>query len=566
MVPMFRGTSPVTLFIAVLLCLGGLGLGPEQLALVVNKNEPESITLAREYALARHVPDGRIIALDVPDAEEMEFDEYERNVVPPIRDFLRTHALAGQVRCLVTFYGVPFRIRARTDTPEEKKELGDIQDQLAKVIGQVRPVIEQLEKIAVGLDGSYKLPARVKDEAESAYLSRRFTAAYQSASSGMLKLPDLMARHQTWVELKDILTKLGGPANALEQNDPLELASTQPDELRQKLIDLRRKYALEFAQINLLQEKRYDAATRAQVRQMIGESFGPLRLAQSLESQIDYLRTDQTSNSALDNELALLWVNNYPRNGPLFNPMQYQATAFFRVPAMMVSRLDAPTASVVRKMIETSVKVEETGLEGCLALNSYGFPTGHFGIGAGPYKEFDEKIKTLGRMVRANTDTQLFEEYSRTYVKHEVGNVALYCGWYSVRRYIPGMQFSPGAVGYHVASLEMVGLHDPNETGWVHGMLNDGAAATLGAVAEPYLTAFPPPQEFFPLLMTGKLTLAEVYWKTEPMTSWMMCLVGDPLYTPYKVHPAMKVEDLPGDLRRAITGATAPMNSSSRPQ
>ena len=52
---MFRGTSPVTLFIAVLLCLGGLGLGPEQLALVVNKNEPESITLAREYALARHV-------------------------------------------------------------------------------------------------------------------------------------------------------------------------------------------------------------------------------------------------------------------------------------------------------------------------------------------------------------------------------------------------------------------------------------------------------------------------------------------------------------------------------
>jgi hypothetical protein len=112
----------------------------------------------------------------------------------------------------------------------------------------------------------------------------------------------------------------------------------------------------------------------------------------------------------------------------------------------------------------------------------------------------------------------------------------------------------------------MVGLHDPNETGWVHGMLNDGAAATLGAVAEPYLTAFPPPQEFFPLLMTGKLTLAEVYWKTEPMTSWMMCLVGDPLYTPYKVHPAMKVEDLPGDLRRAITGATAPMNSSSRPQ
>jgi hypothetical protein len=73
--------------------------------------------------------------------------------------------------------------------------------------------------------------------------------------------------------------------------------------------------------------------------------------------------------------------------------------------------------------------------------------------------------------------------------------------------------------------------------------------ATLGPVAEPYLASFPRPDEFFPLLLTGKLSLAEVYWKTTPMASWMISFIGDPLYRPYQAHPAMRVEDLPGPMR-----------------
>jgi hypothetical protein len=80
------------------------------------------------------------------------------------------------------------------------------------------------------------------------------------------------------------------------------------------------------------------------------------------------------------------------------------------------------------------------------------------------------------------------------------------------------------------------------------------------------MAAFPPPDEFFPLLMTGKLTLAEVYWRTQLTTSWMMCLVGDPLYTPYRVNPAMKPEDLPVALQRALVQFPTTRYSSSRPQ
>jgi len=52
--------------------------------------------------------------------------------------------------------------------------------------------------------------------------------------------------------------------------------------------------------------------------------------------------------------------------------------------------------------------------------------------------------------------------------------------------------------------------------------------------------------------MTGKLTLAEVYWKSTPYTSWMICAIGDPLYTPYKTNPQLAVEDLPERLRATV--------------
>ena len=84
---------------------------------------------------------------------------------------------------------------------------------------------------------------------------------------------------------------------------------------------------------------------------------------------------------------------------------------------------------------------------------------------------------------------------------------------------------------------------------WCRGLLLDGIAATLGPVNEPFLQAFPPPDEFFPLLMTGKYTLAEVYWKTLPSVSWQMAIIGDPLYNPFKARPALAIEALPQPLR-----------------
>jgi uncharacterized protein (TIGR03790 family) len=68
-------------------------------------------------------------------------------------------------------------------------------------------------------------------------------------------------------------------------------------------------------------------------------------------------------------------------------------------------------------------------------------------------------------------------------------------------------------------------------------MLEEGVAATLGPVDEPYLQSFPLPDKFFPLLMTGKLALVEVYYRTLPFLSWRQILIGDPLYRPFRKNP-----------------------------
>jgi uncharacterized protein (TIGR03790 family) len=118
-----------------------------------------------------------------------------------------------------------------------------------------------------------------------------------------------------------------------------------------------------------------------------------------------------------------------------------------------------------------------------------------------------------------------------------------------LRKYVDAFDFVPGAVGYHIASFEAVSIKRPNEQGWVRGLLDDGIAATIGPVAEPYLQSFPRPNEFFGLLLTGEYTLAECYAYTVPGTSWMHLLIGDPLYNPFQNTPYLRAEQVFPNLR-----------------
>jgi uncharacterized protein (TIGR03790 family) len=316
-----------------------------------------------------------------------------------------------------------------------------------------------------------------------------------------------------------------------------------------------------------LEDRRFDPAAREEIRQKFAKTAGLFGYAKVLMSQLAYLAPEDTE-AATDSELSLLWVTFYQRSKWQLNALCYRFYTGGSSQSMMVSRLDAPTPEIVRQMILDSVQAESQGLRGRVVIDARGLPLDGPGGKADGYALYDDGMRQLAALIHLKTKLPLtFDDKPDVLPAHSVQDVAVYCGWYSVGKYVPACSFVPGAVGFHTASYEMVSLRDAGNTGWVRGLLNDGIAATVGPVSEPYLQAFPPPDEFFPLLLNGRLTLAEVYWKTEPLASWRMCLVGDPLYTPFKKDPALKVEDLPPRLQSifAPPAPAAAKGAATRP-
>jgi len=167
----------------------------------------------------------------------------------------------------------------------------------------------------------------------------------------------------------------------------------------------------------------------------------------------------------------------------------------------------------------------------------------------GLHRNYDAYLRNLYNFVRTNTTFKVvLDEKKTVFPRASCPQAALYVGWYSLKKYVPAFMWTPGAVGYHIASYEAMNLRDANSPQWCPQMIRNGVAATIGSVYEPYLGAFPRPDEFFPLLLTGKYTIAECYWRTIPMTSWRMTLIADPLYNPFKVNPQVTVDKLPAGL------------------
>jgi uncharacterized protein (TIGR03790 family) len=524
-----------------------LALQPDEIALVVNKNSPDSQKLAAEYCKLRGVPANQVVTLDIPADEEMSFEQYDSSVVGPIRQFLSENKLKDQVKCLLTFYGVPFRIRDKHNSADEERERLQLRQQQFDTVGELQKIVEQMEAQAGRLDPSF---APGKGDSAEALLARS-QAALSSIGRSLAAMTDLTAKSNELQALIGSLERLGGDATidqrfgASQRNDP-----NKSDAEKERWIQLHDRVVNAQAEITHLEQFRWDAQARDQLRNLSRAHLGLIGLLRVLQAQIAYFNTDQTG-SALDSELALLWWSYYPREKWLENPLNWNFRG--RPPqTLMVMRLDGPDPATVEKMMQTSVQVENTGLQGIVAIDARGISPIDDKGNLNAFGEMDESLRHLAEVVRTRTTLSAkLDDQEPVFPPHSVKNVAIYCGWYSVQNYIPGCDFVPGAVGFHIASFEMVSLHTPSSR-WVRGLLTDGVVATLGPVAEPYLSSFPKPDEFFPLLMTGELTLAEVYWKTTPMVSWMISCIGDPLYTPYKTNPALSVDDLSPGLRRAL--------------
>ena len=503
-------------------------LAADQLLLVVNGNAPNGRRLAEEYAKARGVPVDHIVALKLPVAEEMELAAYDQWAAGPLRQWLAKNDPQHRIKCLVTFQGVPLKLAARRTNPAEQAELAALKQKATPVANELSAVVLRIERAAQQLDPSFARPTLGGDVNA---LAARLAAAGKTIDT---KLPTVPPADQPALiaKLRDLKRDLTGPVDVdgnLLDSPPAQ-PPVSPEELRKMVAEPD------------------DHAARAGVRHA-AQFAGLLAYARALEGQVARLDVADT-DACFDSELALLQWPHYDRRRWQVNPLFYEVPAAARKqvpPTMMVSRIDGPTEAIARGLFTTALAVEKVGLAGKIVIDSRGLKPGGDGYGV-----YDQTLRNLALIVQSKTKLTLVHDDLPTLFRPDVNpqsDVALYCGWYSVNNYIPAFTFARGAVGFHVASFEMTTLRNPQNRGWVPGLLRDGVIGTLGPVSEPFLTSFPRADDFFPLLLTGKLALAEVYWASEPMCSWKQGLIGDPLYTPYKVNPALKVEDVPARLK-----------------
>lgn len=242
------------------------------------------------------------------------------------------------------------------------------------------------------------------------------------------------------------------------------------------------------------------------------------------------------TSASVDSELMLVASPTHPLPMWVPNPFYLGFTDKQRQVSkndvIMVSRLDAPTTQIVQRIIDDAITAEKSGLAGTAYFDARYKDSG--GQKVSGYGRYDQSIHLAAQRIRKKKLMPVvLNDTDKLFQSGDCPDAALYCGWYRLARYKDAFAWVPGAIGYHIASLECKTLRPGSSQVWCKRMLEEGVAVTIGPVEEPYVQAFPLPEIFFGVLAEGSLTVAESYLISVPYLSWKMVLVGDPLYRPF---------------------------------
>jgi len=253
--------------------------------------------------------------------------------------------------------------------------------------------------------------------------------------------------------------------------------------------------------------------------------------------QIRAFQMAHNTGASVDSELMMVSAPAYPLPmwvpNPFFMGFKDKKVEILKNDVIMVSRLDGPSLAIVRRIIDDAFAVEQKGLVGNAYFDARWQRPKEKQLGA--YALYDGSLYLAADRVRKSGQLPVtVDDQQALFGPGDCPRAALYCGWYSLAKYVDAFQWQPGSVGYHIASAECTTLKRPDSQVWCKRMLEEGVAATIGPVEEPYVQAFPMPELFFGFLTDGYLTLAECYLLSLPYLSWKMVLIGDPLYRPFK--------------------------------
>jgi uncharacterized protein (TIGR03790 family) len=542
--------------------VGRAELRSNQVAIIAARGNAESEQLAEYYATARAIPVTRICLVDIPAdllvGDELPADAWDGAIRPAIRQWLTENDPDGEIRCLVTIYGVPIKIAAAAPTPAQARYRDFLAGERTQRLALLRDAIKQFDALApageISTDGSGQggagasapantaaAAASTPQLAELKQIEVELERALKAAQARLAALPLGEKRSVAQTRMQQLVATAGG-ATVIVSNIEQQLSGQlQPNStLAGELQRLRGAGSAWMESREILERQPPGIHRDAALLGVIERLGGQLAAIPWLDAQLEMAARNETG-AALDSELALIrWDAEYERlrYQPNYLNRLYESSDLRRAfPTLMTARLDGPTSAAVRAMIDAAKSAEQSGLQGKAYLDARGIAsTAGPAPGVSPETlAFDRALLAAAQSIETQTTVPVILNQPATlFAAGECPDAALYCGWYSLGNYIDAFTWSPGAVAYHVASDEAATLHDAASQRWCKRLLEDGAAATIGAVGDASPAAFPRPDALFGLLLRGDFTLAECYWQSLPHTSWTLTLLGDPLYRPYK--------------------------------
>ncbi len=137
-----------------------LALEPEEILIIANENHSDSVAIAQHYCRKRGVPTDNILTLSL--GTELSYTitrvNYEKQIAEPIRERLLSLGSDGQIKCLLTTYGVPVKVEGRGPLEGKAEKL----KQLQKLAEQEKDKIEQLNNNDPGKSAKQKEKANRK--------------------------------------------------------------------------------------------------------------------------------------------------------------------------------------------------------------------------------------------------------------------------------------------------------------------------------------------------------------------------------------------------------------------
>ncbi len=516
----------------------GAELKPSEIALVAARSSRESQALAQYYCKQRSVPVENICLVDVPRDELLLRETWTWAIRPEIQKWLRENDPDEKLRCFVTVWDVPLRIGPADATPEIKRYQSFLMEERNNRLRLLKQTTESLNALATGDE-----PERIDLAPGDGLVNIRtdLETALQAAQKALATKTEA-ERILDGQKLQRLATIAGGDRVLLlgidQQIDAQGAATPQP--MREQFDVLRGRTSAFLETRSLLEQTPPGEQRDALLIATIERTTGLLGTVEWLNEQIEIARKGETGSS-FDSELSLVtWADDYQllRWQPNYLRPAYDNSQLRQINrTFMVARLDGPTIEIAKRLIDDAIAVENAGgLKGKVYIDARGLAKADQPntIQPGSYEDYDRALVDTAKGIEQTMPLKVvLNESPELFQPGECPDAALYLGWYSLAKYVDAFDFAKGAVAIHYASGEATTLRKQESQVWCKRLLEDGVCATVGPVYEPYLMAFPRPNEFAALLLQGDLTLVEVYYRTKPFNSWMMTLVGDPLYRPF---------------------------------